>query len=121
MCTPRSVARRPAWRHRQAASQTEEGAVVRFRIMVIQLHRQLADWARKALGHVLDAMDRLVRETCRDDSRFIDAGSAVFAGKRMRPGLELPLHDVIETVHGDHPRAHPHTPRLRPSVGTCQW
>src|SRR5829696_6089788 len=101
----------------------------RFRSMVIQLHRQLADWARKALGHVIDAMDRLVRETCRDDSRFIDAGSAVFAGKRMRPGLELPIQDVIETVHGDHPRAHPHTlrcePRSAPVNGrqnmSCGW
>src|SRR4051812_39004815 len=90
--------------------------------MVIQLHRQLADWARKALGHVLDAMDRLVLETCRDDSRFIDAGSAAFAGKRMRAGLELPIQDVIEIVHGEQSSWHtPHTARLRAPACTCQW
>src|SRR5829696_9550926 len=51
--------------------------------------------------------DRLVRETCRDNSRFIDAGSAVLAGERMRAELELPIQDMIEAVHGDHPLAHP--------------
>src|SRR5215208_1125587 len=76
--------------------------------VVIQLHRKLADRAREAVGHVLDATDRLVRETCRDDSRFIDAGSAVLAGKRMRAELKLPIQDVIEMVHGARPLAHPH-------------
>src|SRR5215207_241074 len=55
----------------------------------------------------LDATDRLVRKTCRDNSRFIDAGSAVLAGERMRAELELPIQDMIEAVHGDHPLAHP--------------
>src|SRR3954465_15125964 len=50
----------------------------------------------------------------RDDSRFIDAGSAAFAGKRMRAGLELPIQDVIEIVHGEQSSWHtPHTARLR--------
>src|SRR5215212_7632776 len=55
----------------------------------------------KHSGIVLDATDRLVREPSRDDSRFIDAGSALLAGKRMRAGLELPIQDVIEAVHGE--------------------
>src|SRR5215208_7518146 len=100
----------------QASRVRKKALPFRIRRVVIQLHRELADRAREAVGHVLDATDRLVFEPSRDDSRFIDAGSAVLAGKRMRPGLELPIQDVIETVHGDHPRAHPHTLRLRASV-----
>src|SRR5215217_3411169 len=73
----------------------------RIRRVVTQLHRELADRAREAVGHVLDPTHRLVFEPSRDDSGFIDAGSAVLAGKRMRPGLELPIQDVIEAVHGE--------------------
>src|SRR5215208_6294144 len=47
----------------------EKALPFRFRSMVIQLHRELADRAREAFGHVLDATDRLVREPSRDDSR----------------------------------------------------
>src|SRR5215217_989927 len=88
--------------------------------MVIQLHRELADRAREAFGHVLDATDRLVREPGRDDSRFIDAGSDLLAGKRMRAELELPIQDMIEAVHGAI-LGHTPQPRLRASVGVCQW
>src|SRR4051794_7861002 len=88
--------------------------------MVIQLHRELADRAREAFGHVLDATDRLVREPSRDDSRFIDAGSTLLAGERMRAELELPIEDMIEAVHGDHPWAHPPAQTASP-VGVCQW
>src|SRR5215207_7200015 len=100
---PRAGPLRPACPHRQASSQRKKALPFRFRSMVIQLHRELADRAREAFGHVLDATDPLVRETCRDDSRFIDAGSALLAGKRMRAELELPIQDMIEAVHGDHP------------------
>src|SRR5215208_3466409 len=66
--------------------------------VVIQLHRKLADRAREAVGHVLDATDRLV------------------AGKRMRAELKLPIQDVIEMVHGARPLAHPH-PAQTASLG----
>ena len=40
----------------------------------------------------------------------------------MRAGLELPIQDVIEAVHGEPSLWHtPTQPRLRASVGTCQW
>ena len=73
-----------------------------------------------AVGHVLDPTHRLVFEPSRDDSRFIDAGSAVLSRKWVRAELKLPIQDLIEMVHGGCPLAHPHAGRLVGNASRCQ-
>src|SRR5215203_6717796 len=89
--------------------------------VVIQPHGELADRPREALGHLLNSADPLVLEASCDDSRFIDARSAVLSREWMRPRFELLIQDVIENVHGGCPLAHPHAAKLRAAVGACQW
>src|SRR5829696_9412564 len=73
--------------------------------VVIQPHGELTDRPREALRHLLNSADPLVLEASCDDSRFIDARSAVLSREWMRPRFELPIQDVIETVHGGDPYA----------------
>src|SRR5215204_2981122 len=70
---------------------------------VIKLHGQATDWAREALWHVLDPSDRAVLKACGDQRCFIDTGATVSSREGMRTGLQLPIQDVIETVHGGGP------------------
>src|SRR5829696_8063642 len=88
--------------------------------VVIQPHGELADRPREALGHLLNSADPLVLEASCDDSRFIDARSAVLSREWMRPRFELPIQDVIETVHGGHPCGAPQQRMLIPGHLSCQ-
>src|SRR5918995_870006 len=74
-----------------------------IRRAIVQLHRELADRAREAVWHISDTTHRLVLEPGGNDGSLVDARSAVLAGERMRALLELPIQDVIETVHGGRP------------------
>src|SRR5215204_2856445 len=70
---------------------------------VMKLHGQATDRAREALWHVIDPSDRSVLKACGDQRRFIDTGATVSSGEWVRTGLQLPIQDVIETVHGGGP------------------
>src|SRR3954451_18548244 len=70
---------------------------------VVQVHRQFADWAREAVRHLLNPMDWLVLKPCCENRSFIDARSSVFSRERMRAVFELPIQNVIKTVHGGRP------------------
>ena len=72
---------------------------------VIQLHCQMADGPREALWHILDPTDGPIIKACGNQRRLIDAGSAIFAREPVGAHLELPVQDVIETVHGGDPYA----------------
>src|SRR5215217_3835290 len=80
---------------------------------IVQMHRQTADGPREALWHILHPTDRPVLKTSGNDRCFIDAGSAVFAGEPVGAVSELPVKDVIETVHGGDPYAAPQEDRDR--------
>jgi hypothetical protein len=66
---------------------------------VIQYERILRDDPREARRHILDVLDRPVWEACRHDRGFIDACAPVRPRKVVRPGLELPIQDVIKVRH----------------------
>src|SRR5215208_3987856 len=76
---------------------------------VIQLHRQTADGPREALWHILGPTNGPVPKAGGNQRRLIDAGSAIFAREPVGALLELPIQDVIETVHGGDPYAAPQT------------
>ena len=65
----------------------------------------MADGPREALWHILDPTDGPVLKACGNQRRLIDAGSAIFAREPVGAHLELPIQDVIETVHGGNPYA----------------
>jgi hypothetical protein len=48
---------------------------------IIQVHGQAADWAREAGWHLLDEHKGLIWKTGRDNGRFVDAGSSIWAGE----------------------------------------
>src|SRR5215207_5387065 len=87
--------------------------------VIVQSHGEAADWAREALRHLFDSVDRPVFEARRDDSGFVDAGAAILAGEWVRTHLELPIQDVIKAVHDAHPCASPLTNGDAPSR-TCE-
>src|SRR3954466_11792828 len=88
---------------------------------VIKLHGQATDWAREALWHVLNPSDRLVLKACGNQGSFIDAGAAVLSGEWVRTDLQLPIQDVIETVHGGGPfYMRPLLSMVVPRIGFCQ-
>src|SRR4051794_11543568 len=89
---------------------------------VIELHCQVTDWAREALWHVLNPSDRLVLEACGNQSSFIDAGAAVSSGEWVRASLQLPIQNVIKTVHGGGPfYMRPLLRMVVPRIGLCQF
>src|SRR5215213_7361104 len=67
--------------------------------LVVEPHGQPADRPGEAGRHVVDTADGFVGETSRDEGRFVDAGSTVPAGERVRADLQLPVQDVIKTIH----------------------
>src|SRR5215211_3399823 len=67
----------------------------------------MADGPREALWHILDPTDGPILKACGNQRRLIDAGSTIFARKPVGALLELPIQDVIETVHGGDPYAAP--------------
>src|SRR5829696_3687238 len=70
---------------------------------VVQFHRETADRAREALRHVLDPANGPVLKAGGNQGSFIDAGAAVSSGEWVRTSLQLPIQNVIETVHGGGP------------------
>src|SRR5215212_1539524 len=76
----------------------------------------MVDGPREALWHILDPTDGPVLKACRNQRRLIDAGSAIFAREPVGALLELPIHDVIETIHGGDPYAAPPEDRDRRMV-----
>jgi hypothetical protein len=68
---------------RQLCYKGQKALTLLLRRLIIEPHGQAADWAREAGGHLIDTLDRLVGEPCRDDGGFVDAGAAVLAGERV--------------------------------------
>ena len=77
------------------------------------MHRQTADGPREALWHILHPTDGPVLKTSGNERRLIDAGSAIFAREPVGAVSELPVKDVIETIHGGDPYAAPQEDRDR--------
>src|SRR5215212_181616 len=80
----------------------------------------MADGPREALWHVLDPTDGPVLKACGNQRRLIDAGSAILAREAVGALHELPVQDVIETVHGGDPYAAPQTIVIA-GWCTCQY
>src|SRR5215213_3333624 len=71
--------------------------------LIVQLHCQCADRTGETLRHVVNGTHGLIDKTCSHNSRLVDARAAILSRKGMRASFQLPVQDVVEAVHRDHP------------------